>query len=82
MPELSNNMWKFVGRGSRYPSTIYLRDDEIIGAVIEDERLADPQLMLLTVHSGTISISWKDHRNEIINYIEGDGGAGNCEENK
>ena len=71
MIEIANSMWKFTGCNRSYPSTIYLRDDEILGAIIDNERLPDPQLVLLTAHSGHIHVSWVEHHEEIIDYIEG-----------
>lgn len=71
MPEIANGMWKFKGRGSQHPSTIYLRDDEIVGAIVDSASMADPQLILLTVHSGAVNINWREHHDEIVDYIEG-----------
>ena len=65
------DMWEFTAVGIKYPSTIYLHDDEIIGAIVESEREANPQLILLTKNSGTIKISWQLHHVEIVTYIEG-----------
>ena len=70
MPEIANGMWKFTGKGFYRPSTIYLRDDEIIGAIVDDIGVSDPQLALLTVHSGTIYVNWVRHHREIIDYLE------------
>ena len=70
MPELSNGMWKFKGRGLHRPSTVYLRDDEIIGAIVDNPNTTDPQLVLLTLHSGAVNINWVEHHREIIDYIE------------
>ena len=75
MPEIANGMWKFKGAGHHHNSTVYLRDDEIIGAVVDDWHMTDPQLVLLTVHSGAVKISWVDHHKEIVNYIEGNSDA-------
>ena len=75
MPEIANGMWKFTGKGFYRPSTVYLRDDEIIGAIIDNVNTTDPQLVLLTLHSGAISINWVEHHREIIEYIEGGGNA-------
>ena len=71
MPEIANGMWRFKGEGHGYSSTIYLRDDEIIGAIVDDVRVTNPHLTLLTLHSGTVNINWAKHHMEIINYIEG-----------
>ena len=71
MPEIANGMWKFTGKGFRHPSTIYLRDDEIVGAIIDSIDATDPQLVLLTLHSGAVNINWAEHHEEIVNYIEG-----------
>ena len=71
MPEIINGMWKFKGTKRPYPSVIYLQDDEIIGAIVDDEYTLNPQLILLTLHSGPINIDWHEHHEEIVNYIEG-----------
>ena len=75
MPEIANGMWRFVGKGSRHPSIIYLRDDEIIGAIVDDIHASDPQLILLTLHSGAININWVEHHEEILHHLEGDESA-------
>ena len=75
MPEIANGMWKFKGKDPHHPSTIYLRDDEIVGAIVGNANMSDPQLILLTLHSGPVNISWIAHNQEIIDYIEGDTNA-------
>ena len=72
MPEIANGMWKFKGKLSRYPSVVYLRDDEIVGAIVDNANTTDPQLVLLTLHSGAININWIEHNREIVDYLEGD----------
>ncbi len=76
MPEIANGMWKFTVKNRHHQGVVYLRDDEIIGASIDDARMADPQLLLLTLHSGPVSINWAEHHEEIVNYIEGKEDAG------
>ena len=71
MPEIANGMWKFNGENRHGRTTIYLRDDEVIGAIVDNEHVGSPQLTLLTAHSGPIKVSWADHHEEIVNYIEG-----------
>ncbi len=72
MPEIANGMWKFTGRERRFSSAVYLRDDEIIGAIVDDAHASDPRLRLLTLHSGIIDINWVEHHEEIISYLEGE----------
>ena len=76
MIECINGMWKFKGKGFPTSSRVYLRDDEIIGAIVDDGTLHDPKLILLTMHSGPIHINWAAHCNDILNYIEGPQGSG------
>ena len=71
MAELANGMWKFHAKGSRCSSIVYLRVDEIVGAIVDDASASFPQLVLLTLHSGAISIDWVAHHTEIVDYIEG-----------
>ncbi len=76
MVELTDGMWKFKGKNFAHPSTVYLRDDEIVGAIVDDARMVDPQLVLLTRSSGAININWAEHHKSIVDYIEGAENAG------
>ncbi len=70
MIEITPGLWKFIGEGGRHPSAVYLQDEEIIGAIIEDKRELNPRLIILTRSSGPIRLDWQAHSKQLAEYIE------------
>lgn len=71
MVEIAPGIRCFQASSKKDSAKIYLQDEEIIGAIIDDFSAINPKVVLFTKHSGRVEVSWHLYHEALVQYMEG-----------